>query len=280
MKHIASLILFIFFSSGLFAQYESGYALYYADYLDGRQTASGEIFSQQELTCAHKTHPFGTLLKVTRQDNDMSVIVRVNDRGPFCDGCSVDLSRIAAERIDLIKAGKKMVHVQVVGFSRTNPKVLSTWSEVTGRPSKNYDNTKAKTTPSAREQLTAKGKTTQPAAPRTITRPDLTPKSYNAPPETSVPDAESQIVKYLPLGQTGYFIQLGAYTLEVNAKRTIIDLQSKGLKFLYLQKGQTRPNESVTRLFLGPFKTQGEANKYLRDVCPRFGVTGIVVLLH
>ncbi len=54
MKHITSLLFFVFFSFGLFAQYESGYALYYADYLHGRQTASGEIFSQQQLTCAHK----------------------------------------------------------------------------------------------------------------------------------------------------------------------------------------------------------------------------------
>jgi rare lipoprotein A len=274
MKYLASLLLFVFFSVGLFAQYESGYALYYADYLDGRQTASGEIFSQRQLTCAHKTHPFGTLLKVTRQDNGMSVIVRVNDRGPFCDGCSVDLSRIAAERIELIKPGKKMVHVQVVGFSNTNPKVLNTWSEVTGRPSKNYETTRANTSQPRNEKLTAKGKAAPPAAPKT------TPRSYDAPAQPRVADAESRNIKYLPLGQTGYFIQLGAFTQEVNAKRTIIDLQRKGLKYLYLQKGQTRPNEPIIRLFLGPFKTQSEANKYLRDVCPRFGVTGIVVLLH
>ena len=158
MKYLFSLLLLISFLPLTFAQYESGYALYYADYLHGRQTASGEIFSQQQLTCAHKTHPFGTLLKVTRQDNGMSVIVRVNDRGPFCDGCSVDLSRIAAERIDLIKAGKKMVHVQVVGFSKTNPKVLSTWSDVTGRPEKDYTyRTPSQTNQPAKEKLTSKG---------------------------------------------------------------------------------------------------------------------------
>ncbi len=173
-----------------------------------------------------------------------------------------------------------MVHVQVVGFSRTNPTVLSTWSDVTGRPSKNYEATPSKTTQPARDNLTAKGKATQPAAPETTPIPQSAPRTYNAPPKNQVADAESQNVKYLPLGQTGYFIQLGAFTLESNAKRTIIDLQSKGLKYLYLQTGQTRPDESITRLFLGPFKTQGEANKYLRDVCPRFGVTGIVVLLH
>lgn len=288
MKYLFSLLLLVSFLPFTFGQYESGYALYYADYLHGRQTASGEIFSQQQLTAAHKTHPFGTLLKVTRQDNGMSVIVRVNDRGPFCDGCSVDLSRVAAERIDLIKAGKKMVHVQVVGFSKSNPKVLSTWSDVTGRPEKDYTyRTPSQRNQPQKEKLTSKGNArvdnsnqTRTAKPKTTTKPR--PQQYSAPKTTPkrVADPQAEQVRFLPLGQTGYFIQLGAFTLETNARRTIVDLQRKGLKYLYLQKGETRPNETIIRLFLGPFKTQREANDYLRDVCPRFGVTGIVVLLR
>lgn len=273
MKYVLSLLLLLTIQIS-FAQsrYESGYALYYADYLDGRQTASGEIFSQRQLTCAHKTHPYGTLLKVTRQDNGMSVIVRVNDRGPYCDGCSVDLSRIAAERIDLIKAGKKMVHVEVVGFSKTNPKVLSTWSDVHGNASSSYPNTSSSYP--KKDNLTAKGSTSQSRSTR--------PTTYSAPkskPRT-VTDGDATAVKYLPLGQTGYFIQLGAYSLESNARYTLVDYQKRGMKYLYLQRGETRPNKPIIRMFLGPFKTQREANEYLRDVCPQFGVTGIVVLLR
>ncbi|MCB0650023.1 MAG: septal ring lytic transglycosylase RlpA family protein [Saprospiraceae bacterium] len=290
MKYFFSFLLAGVFFYNLTAQsnYETGYAIYYADYLNGRQTASGEVFSQQELTCAHKTHPFGTLLKVTRQDNDMSVIVRVNDRGTFCEGCVVDISRIAAERLDLIKAGKKMVNVQVVGFSRTNPKVLSTWSDVTGRDPVSYDNAPRKIIATPRDKLVAKGETSpantqvtpQPRQAQQV--PKESPRTYSAPPAVNnvATTQETEAVKYLPLGQTGYFIQLGAYTLESNAQRTLVDLQRKGMKYLYLQKGSTRPNESVTRMFLGPFKTQYEANNYLRDTCPKFGVTGIVVLLN
>lgn len=97
---------------------EAGTALYYADYLDGRRTASGEVFSQAEMTCSHRTHPFGTWLRVSRLDNQKSVTVRVNDRGPFCEGCVVDLSKAAAMQIDLLKSGKAEVKVEVLGYTQ------------------------------------------------------------------------------------------------------------------------------------------------------------------
>ncbi len=103
------------------AQVETGYAVFYADYLEGQKTANGEIFSNRQLTCAHKTHPFGTLLKVTRLDNYQSVTVRVNDRGPYGEGLVVDLTKAAAAQLGMLSQGKAYVQVEVVGFSETNP---------------------------------------------------------------------------------------------------------------------------------------------------------------
>ena len=102
-----------------------GDAVYYADYLNGQRTASGELYNKFELTCAHMTFPFGTLLRVTRVDNNQSITVRVNDRGPFVDGCPacvVDLSWAAADQIGLTLDGKTRVSLTVVGKSATNPK--------------------------------------------------------------------------------------------------------------------------------------------------------------
>ncbi len=93
---------------------EYGKAGYYADSLHGRKTASGEKYDKNELSCAHKSLPFGTKLKVTRLDNQKSVIVRVNDRGPFSEGYVIDLSRKAAEKIDLIKKGVAKVKVEII----------------------------------------------------------------------------------------------------------------------------------------------------------------------
>lgn len=74
-----------------------GTASWYGPYFHGRQTASGEYFHEGELTVAHKTLPFNTFLKVTNVENDLSVIVRVNDRGPYIGERSLDLSRNAAQ---------------------------------------------------------------------------------------------------------------------------------------------------------------------------------------
>ena len=89
-----------------------GKASYYANKFNGRRTSSGEIFSQDSLTCAHRTLPFGTYLKVKNKNNGKEVIVRVTDRGPFIKGRVVDLSRAAAEQLEMINAG--VVRVEVV----------------------------------------------------------------------------------------------------------------------------------------------------------------------
>lgn len=93
---------------------EFGKCGYYADALHGRNTASGEKYDKTKLTCAHKSLPFGTIIRVTRLDNQKSVEVRVNDRGPYVDGYVTDISRKAAEEIDLIKAGVAKVKIEVV----------------------------------------------------------------------------------------------------------------------------------------------------------------------
>jgi rare lipoprotein A len=92
----------------------SGQASWYGRAHHGKRTASGERFDQHSLTAAHRTLPFGTLLRVTNLSNDRSVIVRVNDRGPYGRGRIIDLSRQAAETLDMIRAGTAKVRVEVV----------------------------------------------------------------------------------------------------------------------------------------------------------------------
>ena len=104
---------------------EEGLASFYADKFQGSATASGEKYDKDLNTAAHKTHPFGTILKVTRLDNGKFVIVRVNDRGPFYRNRVVDLSKKAAKKIDLIKAGTAMVKVEVVSKPDELNKTLS-----------------------------------------------------------------------------------------------------------------------------------------------------------
>ena len=93
---------------------QQGKASFYARKFSGHKTASGERLPHDSLTCAHRTYPFGTLLKVYNPANGRSVIVRVTDRGPFVRGRIIDLSWRAAKELDIIAKGVAMVTVQKV----------------------------------------------------------------------------------------------------------------------------------------------------------------------
>jgi rare lipoprotein A len=92
-----------------------GLASYYADKYQGRKTASGERFDTARLTAAHRTLPFGTRVRVTNVDNGKSVVVRVNDRGPFVAGRVIDLSPAAAKQLDMMRSGVVRVKLEVLG---------------------------------------------------------------------------------------------------------------------------------------------------------------------
>jgi rare lipoprotein A len=96
------------------AQRLTGLASYYARKFHGRRTASGARFDQGALTVAHKTLPFGTLLKVTNPSNGRSVLVRVNDRGPYVRGRVLDLSREAARLLGIVRQGVARVAYEIV----------------------------------------------------------------------------------------------------------------------------------------------------------------------
>ncbi|MFT5684118.1 MAG: rare lipoprotein A [Myxococcota bacterium] len=94
---------------------QTGKASWYGPGFRGNATASGETFRPRKRTAAHKTLPFGTVVKVTRTDTGESVRVVINDRGPYAAGRVIDLSRRAARRIDMINDGVAQVELKVVG---------------------------------------------------------------------------------------------------------------------------------------------------------------------
>lgn len=99
----------------------AGIASYYAEEFQGRKTASGEVFEMHDLTAAHRTLPFNTRLRVHNLENNLSVVVRINDRGPFKDNRVIDLSLEAAKRIGLIANGTAPVKLEVVELGPTIP---------------------------------------------------------------------------------------------------------------------------------------------------------------
>jgi rare lipoprotein A len=92
----------------------TGLASWYGGKFQGRQTASGEIFDTRQFTAAHRTLPFGTLVKVVNLDNGKTTTVRINDRGPFVKDRIIDLSQAAAVEINMMKTGVARVSLEVL----------------------------------------------------------------------------------------------------------------------------------------------------------------------
>ena len=101
---------------GITAVVDTVIATYYSKRFHGRRTANGDRYDNEDLTCAHKTLPFNTLLKITNPKNNKSVIVRVNDRGPFRKNRKLDLSYAAARQIDMLKAGVLPVIMEILPY--------------------------------------------------------------------------------------------------------------------------------------------------------------------
>jgi rare lipoprotein A len=93
---------------------ETGLASWYGARHHGKRTASGEIFDQNKLTAAHRTLPWGSIVKVTNLDNGKSVEVRINDRGPFKKGRIIDLSRAAARALEMLQSGVSPVQMELL----------------------------------------------------------------------------------------------------------------------------------------------------------------------
>lgn len=92
----------------------AGVASYYGRRFHGRRTANGERFDMRAMTAAHRTLPFGSMVRVTNPRTGQSVTVRINDRGPFARGRTIDLSRAAAEEIGLIRRGHGTVELELL----------------------------------------------------------------------------------------------------------------------------------------------------------------------
>jgi len=102
----------LFLAATLPALAESGIASVYA--YGGSRTASGERTNPAGLTAAHRTLPFGTQVRVTNRRNGQSVVVRINDRGPYVRGRILDLSRAATQQLDMVKKGKVRIRLEVL----------------------------------------------------------------------------------------------------------------------------------------------------------------------
>ena len=206
---------------------QEGVASWYGSEFDGKPTASGEVFNSDLLTAAHPNLPFGTMLTVINKQNNRQVTVRVNDRGPFVAARIIDISKAAAEVLDMISIGTAPVIIERVVSEITQ--AISRPSQVMPQPSQ-----------AATEELNIDAATTY-EAPALIAQPAAVPEEpavavstlafYPAPPAVIRGSMPSEASARL------YRLQVGSYKIPRNATDAFDKLRKAGLDPAYEQSG-------------------------------------------
>lgn len=198
-KHFLISVLFItsVFSSFAEVYKKEATVSFYAEDFHGKKTSNGEIFNMNALTCANKSLPFDTKLKVTNLSNGKSVIVRVNDRGPFVADRELDLSKAAAIKLDMVKQGVAKVKIEIVEMG---------------------PDTKISRDTAARAMEIVNRKKTAAA--------DLTQKTQ--PKAAAVKSTTYDAAKY-------YDIQLGSFKTRENAEKRAREIKKAGFTNIVLQ---------------------------------------------
>ena len=233
---------------------DTGIGSWYGNEFAGKLTANGEIFDPELVTAAHKTLPMPSVVRVTNLDNGKSLVVRINDRGPFVAGRIIDLSREAARRIGYKDNGLARVRVQLLAEQSLRLEKLAKNGEfptVDGAPSIAMPEVEAVVKPKV--NITAKSNTGRSA--------------YSSNNGQSALDLLSQSrvgeVITMPPVITQIWVQVGAFHSESSAAAVLAQLETMGNGEIssLLKAGQT-----LHRVRLGPVQTVSEADKLLNGV--------------
>lgn len=199
---------------------QEGIASWYGSEFDGKATASGEIFDSKQLTAAHPSLPFGTTLRVTNTQNGKMTIVRVNDRGPFVAARIIDVSRAAAEKIDMLSTG-------------TAPVVIETATAPAPQQATPHEIEKE---PAAKPIAQAASETSGQGTPLTNQdRQNPAPSAAEAKADT--PSAKILPAPVDPTKNKRYRLQVGSYKAPKYAAEAFDKLRKEGLAPAYEKNG-------------------------------------------
>lgn len=192
-----------------YAYSETGIASWYGPNFHGKKTANGETYNQNDLTAAHRTLPLPSAVRVTNLENGRSIVLRINDRGPFARGRIIDVSRQGAQLLGFQKQGVAKVRVDVLPDESRQLKVAAingSHQQIPARASPR-EAVVSQPLPPAKGQVISIAPATAQAPIRVETLPRVT--------EPELP----QEVDVLPVSPTGIYVQTGAFSRLENALR-------------------------------------------------------------
>jgi len=248
---------------------ETGIGSWYGPQFHGRDTANGELFDMNEVTAAHPTLPMPSLVRVTNLENGRSIVVRVNDRGPYVNGRVIDLSRRSAQLLGYDMQGTAKVRVQYVG-----PAPLADGSPAVAQRSTRQDEKPSAAPrgavmaeslpppPGARGQA---AQVAQPAAPMASPMQIVAAQNAQKPGAGPSPAAslKNQEVATAPVRAGGIYVQVGAFTQHENASRLAAQISGYGKASV---SSKVLNNMEYFRVRIGPFEQVSNADAVLQQM--------------
>lgn len=265
------------------AAQEYGMASVYSEKFQGSRTANGEVFSHAKFTAAHRTLPFGTRVKVTRTDNGKSVVVRINDRGPFVSERVTDLSKAAAQKLGIFDDSDEIRVKLEVSAEKTGevtpvkkPVTSPTLERVPMPEPAEYiagKGTEERAIPREYRVITHKNTNTTPQV-----RAKLAPPPASKPKTTVLPDANPRILSttkgkknLYKVGteaanvKNGYAVQVASMISHSSMKKKVEELHRKHYDNVLVHIVDGKDGNPDYKILLGPFPSQAQAEKYLKS---------------
>jgi len=254
---------------------EIGFAINYKESDASRVTSSSELYNPSKLTAAHNTLPFGTMVNVTRLDNGMTVVVKINDRGPFIPNRILALSKAAATSIGLKKYEKVNVQLTIVPKKESSEPLAEKLEKKPDIPFYQPGSTKTETKET--EEI-----------PLRLTPVENTKTQQNLVPEKNIvlPPASESLkpglyqIQLHRLPEKGFAIQVGSFQNISVLWNEVSKLHNAWFKQIMIQSKQSEKGLILYKLLLGPFSTKEKANSYKENLKEKYGIGGFIVTLQ
>ena len=313
MRNFAKLtfLAFLFFASSATTvsaqETEYGKASYYSDSFQGSTTASGAIYDKNKMTGAHKTLAFGTKVRVTRLDNKKSVVVTINDRGPFIKGRIVEVSSAAAKKIGLTIDGVTEVTLDILEkggktIAKATPppaKAPEEYDAIVNKGSEKLQEVKEKVKASKERATSSKPKAATASKAKATSKPKVAAKAPAKANDELTTKGKSEAKSTMGLRtdknyskfdlyritlerpvQTGFGVQVASMTDYENTMKKVAELEGKWFKNILLSIEKGADGKPVYKIILGHYETREQANRYKKDLKKNKKVNGFVVDLE
>ncbi len=280
---------------------EEGVASWYGPGFHGKTTANGETYNQNAMTAAHKLLPLGTTVRVTNLENNKSLVLRINDRGPFVHDRVIDVSKRAAERLDMHEQGTANVRIEAINTKATSStktvatvgagavstassasaieearksRVLNDEGEIPDELKYLFED-EATTSQSSKSkaQNYAESKSYVESENYAVPQDNSTSQEYAEPivgSSSAVPAAT--VTSFDNTGDVVYYIQVGAFEVKKYASFLAETFKDRG----FPARSYKEANQKLWRVRIGPWSNQAKAQEFLPRFSPEYPEASIV----